>query len=273
LDNYTKFALGSLRGNVEVWDIAFPKRIKVVKAHKTAIISVIVMNSGLEGQILVSSSGNEVKLWDINTWFCKGSFSVDHNDNILCLRGQNSHTLFIGSNRGITSWNFRTGENCKLVIDEQITEQACHTIISSERYHLVCGYGKRIKSVLNSNPVSVEMLIGHERAVVALNISPQNDILVSGDHGGTLKIWNLETCQNTHTLQAHGGNIACLLLYSPGVLVSSSWDGTIKFWNMNTWKREKTFEAHRNCVGMMLIPKEGALVTIGDDKLVNFWAS
>ncbi|NEQ11998.1 MAG: hypothetical protein F6K37_40910, partial [Moorea sp. SIO4E2] len=76
-------------------------------------------------------------------------------------------------------------------------------------------------------------LTGHTGAIFSLAISPDNRILASGSHDGTIKLWDISTGTLVTTLNGHTGPITTLA-FSPDnqTLASGSFDRTIKIWKL-----------------------------------------
>ena len=90
----------------------------------------------------------------------------------------------------------------------------------------------------------ITTLTGHTGGVTYLIIDDGK--LYSGDHDGTIKIWNCSTYQFITNLgessgdsgdeyEGHTSFVACLTI-NDGKLYSGSWDKTIKVWDCSTNK-------------------------------------
>jgi len=178
LDNSTKLALGTLNGDLQIWDLVLEKKIRVIDAHETAIISLIIAESGMEDPKLFSCSGNEVKMWDTNSWLCKNKTSLENTYTILCLRKYDDF-LLIGTDQGIILWDFSTNKNYKLLLENFTTggmilepQQACHAMSSSG---CIFSYGNDIAVTLVTKLLTFQVLRGHESLVVALHPNVQKN--------------------------------------------------------------------------------------------------
>jgi WD40 repeat protein len=67
--------------------------------------------------------------------------------------------------------------------------------------------------------------------VSALAISPDGQTLFSGSHFGTIKLWNIATGKQLHTMEGHSSHVSSIAISPDGqTIVSTSDDGTIKVW-------------------------------------------
>ncbi|OKH17730.1 hypothetical protein FACHB389_34360 [Nostoc calcicola FACHB-389] len=76
---------------------------------------------------------------------------------------------------------------------------------------------------------------GHSEAVLTLAISPDGQTLASGSNDKKIKVWNLKSGNEIHTLTGHILQVNSVAISSDGeILVSGSNDQKIKIWNLNT---------------------------------------
>jgi WD40 repeat protein len=133
-------------------------------------------------------------------------------------------------------------------------------------------------------------LYGHEGEIDAIALSPDQQILASGSHDKSIKIWNLQTGKiictfgNLLTWGAHKETVSCLtftpdkqtlisgsLDRSLTSLISGSLDGTLKFWNLQTRDKPRTFKASLG-VKAIAISGDGQFVaSAGWDGKIRLW--
>ena len=94
---------------------------------------------------------------------------------------------------------------------------------------------------------------GHTRHATSLAISSDGGTLASGEHGGTIRVWEvgigdpLRVGDLLETLVGHT-KYAGTLAFSPdgGTLASGSYDGTLRLWDLRISKHLKTLtEGHK----------------------------
>ena len=74
---------------------------------------------------------------------------------------------------------------------------------------------------------------GHEEGVNSVAFSPNGDLLASGSHDETIKLWDVESGKCIFTLEGHKAPVISVAFSPDGkVLASGSLDGTIKLWTI-----------------------------------------
>jgi len=82
---------------------------------------------------------------------------------------------------------------------------------------------------------------GHTNGVMCLQFD--ENILATGSYDATIRIWDIESCQEVRKLVGHTSGIRCLQ-FDDTKLMSGSLDNTIKVWNWRTGECLRTFAAH-----------------------------
>ncbi|MDE5117776.1 MAG: serine/threonine protein kinase, partial [Trichodesmium sp. St2_bin2_1] len=80
---------------------------------------------------------------------------------------------------------------------------------------------------------SQRTLIGHFEKVQSLQFSPDGDTLASGDFGGTIKLWQINTGGLIGTLKGHSSLVNLTFDPRGKTLISASFDDTIKVWRFS----------------------------------------
>ncbi len=173
--------------------------------------------------------------------------------------------------------------------------------------YLVSSDGQILVRTINASRHFIEVwhqgeqlhsLYGHEGEIGAISfgiaslnaLSPDQQILASGSHDKSIKIWNLQTGKlictfgNLLTWGAHKETVSCLAftpdkqtLISGGLdrsltsLISGSLDGTLKFWNLQTRDKPRTFKASLG-VKAIAISRDGQFIaSAGWDGKIRLW--
>jgi len=75
-------------------------------------------------------------------------------------------------------------------------------------------------------------IAGHETPVWSLRVTPGGKRAVSGDMGGVLKLWNLDTGEQIASVEGHSSHVSDIDLSHDGrYVVTSSHDQTVKIWD------------------------------------------
>jgi len=94
-----------------------------------------------------------------------------------------------------------------------------------------------------------------------------NDLLVSGSHDRTIKLWNGEgKCISTFNANNY---VSCLTVFKD-VIISGEFEGIIKYWNSSTGKCIKSIKGHGLYI-CSLIVVNNLLYSGGDDGTIMVW--
>ena len=166
-------------------------------------------------------------------------------------------------------------------------------------------YPKKLFRPNSSNPITtinkpkivLEHILGswfsgHSDAVNSVAISPDAQTLVSGSNDKTIKVWNLKTGKEIHTLTGHSSAVYNLnnkqvshfltghsgAVYSVAIspdgktLISGSSDEKIKVWNLSTGQELCTLTGHSDNVNTVAFSSDGQLLVTGsNDSTIKVW--
>ncbi|NBD15042.1 MAG: FHA domain-containing protein [Cyanobacteria bacterium] len=109
--------------------------------------------------------------------------------------------------------------------------------------------------------------------ITALAFSPDGATLASASGDKTIKLWNLETGEETLSITAHKLAINALAFSPDGAtLASASGDKTIKLWNLETGEETLSITAHKLAINALAFSPDGAtLASASGDKTIKLW--
>ena len=155
--------------------------------------------------------------------------------------------------------------------------------------------------------VQFAMLSGHTDRVRALAFAPDNGTIVSGGEDHTLRLWDIETAQETSALAENTSNLVNALASSPDGVPLSGWhegterflatltadpgqvralvflpdgtrfasggsDGKIRVWDLETGNQLFSLSAHDGLVLALAVSPDGKrLASGGSDAVVRLW--
>lgn len=112
---------------------------------------------------------------------------------------------------------------------------------------------------------AVKIFRGHSNGVTCLQID--DVMMATGSYDATIRIWNLETGEQTRVLRGHTQGIRSLQ-FDDKILVSGSLDKTIKIWNWHTGELLSTLVCHQG--GVISVHLDGEWLASGStDKTIK----
>ncbi len=112
---------------------------------------------------------------------------------------------------------------------------------------------------------AVKVFRGHSNGVTCLQID--DVMMATGSYDATIRIWNLETGEQTRVLRGHMQGIRSLQ-FDDKILVSGSLDGTMKIWNWHTGELLSTLVCHQG--GVISVNLDGEWLASGStDKTIK----
>jgi WD40 repeat protein len=226
--------------------------------------------------ILASSSGNLIKLWDLENLQPIRTLT-GHLDIIPALAISPDGKLLISgsADKTIHLWEVQTGKRLSSLRIHSDTVLALaispngQLLASSSFYdpiilwdlnhwqkrHAFSGHSARIDT-LTFSPLSPEDAMASE------------GILASGSSDMTIKLWDIARGEEIRTLEGHTHQITDLAFSPDGnTLVSGSWDGTVKFWNLKTRRQGRSLEPESGHINAIALSSDGKKLIVASDTL------
>ncbi|GFF43825.1 hypothetical protein IFM46972_07340 [Aspergillus udagawae] len=118
----------------------------------------------------------------------------------------------------------------------------------------------------------LQALEGHSGPVCSVAFSPDSQLLVSGSHDNTVRLWDTETGMLQQTLKGHS-HIVRAVAFSPDgrLLASGSCDNTVCIWDISTGSLQKALSDFCWVLSVTFSPDGRILASGLENDLVQLW--
>jgi WD40 repeat protein/tRNA A-37 threonylcarbamoyl transferase component Bud32 len=113
----------------------------------------------------------------------------------------------------------------------------------------------------------------HDGGLLCAAVSPDERFLVTGDHKGAVKVWDLAGLREVASLVGHTDEVQRAAFSRDGrALATCSKDRTIRLWEVATWRQAARLEGHLMTVTSVAFSPDGALLASCDrDRRITLW--
>jgi WD40 repeat protein len=176
-------------------------------------------------------------------------------------------------NGQVKIWEIKSGDLLNVIWATRVFGGIIDVEFSPDgRFIVACQDDERLR-VWRFPDFREKFLVGHERAVYAIDFDPVTGHLVSAGVEGCVRIWDIETGETLRKIEAHEKAIMALAVTQDGrTLFTGSKDNTIGIWEMETRRRIDILHGHKKQVNSVAINDNATLLASGsDDGTVRVW--
>jgi WD40 repeat protein len=114
---------------------------------------------------------------------------------------------------------------------------------------------------------------GHSESVQAVALTPDGRRAVSASKDNTLKVWDLESGVELHTLAGHASCVVAVAVTPDGrKAVSASWDRTLRVWDLGSGVGLHTLVGHSATISAVAVTPDGRRgISISEDGTLRTW--
>lgn len=213
---------------------------------------------------LLATTGGEknVRFWDVRTSKSVRAFTGYADATTVVAFSANGESLAAMDTTGdFRLWDLRTGQS----FNHQSFLPRSGKLSFSPRGHRVALLQGESFVIFDANEAP-RRLLGHAGQTCALAFSAESKLLASGDWGGSIHLWNVETGNAVRVLAGHHGPVCELSFRADGKQLASlsvNEDVSARLWDVNTGQALNVFASDSdNRVASLGFSSDGAILVV-----------
>ena len=250
--NGQQLVSGSYDNTARVWDLATGKATAKLAGHNWWVWS--ARFSPDAQRIVTASQDSNVIVWrrDATGTFAPVAYFTDHEGPVYAaaFSPTGSTIATCGYDKTIRLWS-----------PDQVGELDLQS--------RVVGDGPRQSTA--------KVLVGHTGAVRSVAFDRAGELLLSGGHDNTVRLWNATSGEPLKTLRGHGSRVESVALTADGShAVSGSQDATVRVWDVAGYAEShvlgsRTLAGHSDAVLAARFAADGRVLTASRDRTAKLW--
>ena len=267
--NGRQLAVGTVEGEIRIWQISDSTPILTWAAHQGVVWSVAFSPSG---NLLASASADRtVRLWDARDARLLATLA-GHTDDVFTVTFNSDGSLLASSSDddSVRLWDPNTGA-CLHMLD--IPSALAISFSPDGGMLATAGDDHMVRLWDWRSGVCLRAMRGHLAAVSSLAFSPDGSMLASGSADMKVQLWHTDTGVCLRTLDGHHGWVRSVSFSPDGrLLASGSDDHMVRLWNAHTGACLHVLAGHTDWIRSVCFGADGAvLASGGDDQTVRLW--
>ena len=166
--------------------------------------------------------------------------------------------LSAGADKAIRLWDLSNGDLLRAWIDQSSFVNALLLSPDETEFYSANADGSLQAWGLSDGALLWRRPEAHAGPINTIGRTPDGRLLVTGDAGGDLQVWEAETGSSLKSFQAHSGAVNSVVVTSDGQrIISGGTDRQIKVWELATGELIHRLEGHKSFVNSLAISLDG----------------
>ena len=262
-------------GFIHLWDLKTRGVVvKTLTGHTEGVNSV---SFSPDGHVLASSSGAEIRLWDVATGSHLKTLSDRAADNVLF--SPDGHVLASSSGEDIRLWHVATGSHLKTLtghthgVESISFSPEGQTLASSAKDQTI-----RLWDLLTGR--HLKTLTGHTDEVESISFSPEGRTLASSSKDQTIRLWDVATGSHKNIFTEHMDVLYSVSFSPDGRILASGGgrvntdgipSGTMRLWDLTTGSHKNIFTEHQGFVYDVSFSPDGQVLASAHGSSIYLW--
>jgi WD40 repeat protein len=260
---------------IHIWNRTSKAQIRKLIGHGLSVNALVAF----QDNVTIASASRDwtVRIWNSTRGLLLRNLSNGHTSDVKDLITlSNDHLASSSDDTTILIWNSTSGYVLKQLYGHELAANSMEFM--REANCLISGgvdktirfwnltSGREMKRIAQDNEIVLCILILDVK-------NNSNKLLASSEWDGSVKVWNIETCQLVSALLQDSACHNKLVNLKEDHLAAASRDGSIKIWNHQSGQLLQTLRGHTGEVFslILLLSDIGNLASCSQDKTVKIW--
>ena len=225
---------------------------------------------------LIASAGEDktIKLWNRNNTSAPEAILTDHTGEVTSIVFSPTGQFLAGGSLDgtIILWDVSGKRSIKSLehrVHGTLRDVNAVSFSPNGKWLVSVGMGVKLWDVTDiHNPMETPPTLTHDNWIKTVNFSPDGRLLVTGDLGGTVKIWDMQGEKSIKTLKIDSFPFVSVKFSSDNRLLATSTD-YIKLWNMPDWHLHGTIPTIPNFVLGLAFSQDGKVLASAGGKITK----
>ncbi|XP_012940404.1 protein FAN [Aplysia californica] len=229
-DNKT-IVVGSWDNKVYFYSIEYGRVLDTLHAHDDAVSCVRWKAS----KLFTASWDSTVKVWEMDFSNTQSGLpnpdyvgQLDHDEGVTCMDIDDECVVMVtGTKDGqVALWDLSHFYTVATMSVHSSPVLTC--LLSSDKRRIFCSGSDRLLKVIDVETMTEIFTKDLTHEICCM--TRMGGLLLTGDAGGQLAVWDMDVGQVTQTLKAHQGPVTCVDASHAGTLLTGGSDRTVMLW-------------------------------------------